>query len=104
MTQCGRLFEEFEQKDGMMKLEGILVKTKYDKGDFNFSKAIIDFRRHLLLGRHTIIQDNIECEIIPMYNVNRIILPREGGGHVRVRRATEQQVDDMEEQEFHEQS
>lgn len=101
MTQCGKLFKELE---GGMYLEGILVKTK-DKVDFNFAKAIIDFKRHLLLGSHTIIQDNVECELIPMYNVNRISLMREGGNqNTRVPRMTEQQTvtDEEEEEAFRE--
>ncbi len=98
MTQCGRLFNELEG----MKLEGVLVKTKYDKADFNFSKAIIDFKRHLLLGSNTIIRDNVECELIPMYNVNRISLMREGGGHTHLDHVTETQTDEEAEAEFHE--
>jgi hypothetical protein len=100
MTQCGRLFNEFEQLDGMMKLEGVLVKTKYDKTDFNFSKVLIDFKRHLLLGSHFIIHDNIECELIPMYNVNRISLMREGGGSIRVDRLTETEAHSEPEEPF----
>jgi len=101
MTQCGRLFSELE---GGMYLEGVLVKTK-DKVDFNFAKAIIDFKRHLLLGSNTIIRDDVECELIPFYNVNRISIMREGGQHARVPRSTEQQTvtDEDEETEFNEQ-
>ena len=94
MTQCGRLFTELEG----MKLEAVLVKTKYDKTDFNFSKAIIDFKRHLLLGSNTIIRDNIECELIPMSNVNRISLLHEGGGHIHVDRITETQMEQEDEE------
>jgi hypothetical protein len=92
MTQCGRLFTELEG----MKLEGILVKTK-DKLDFNFSKAIIDFKRHLVLGSNTIIHDNIECELIPIYNINRISLVREGGGHIHIDRMPEEESEEEEE-------
>ena len=77
MPQCGRLFNEFEG----LKLEGVLVRMKYEsqqrtRGDLNFSKAIIDFRKQILLGAYGIIQDNIECEIIPMSNVSRISIPK----------------------------
>ena len=77
MPQCGRLFNEFEG----LKLEGVLVRMKYESqrrstGDLNFSKAIIDFKRQILLGAHAILHDNIECELIPMSNISRISIPR----------------------------
>jgi hypothetical protein len=81
MPQCGRLFSEFERMQGAMTLEGVLVRMKYESqqrsmGDLNFSKAIIDFKRQIMLGAHAILHDNIECELIPMSNISRISIPR----------------------------
>jgi hypothetical protein len=74
MSQCSKLFNEF---DGI-KLDNVRVKVKGKAEDFFFSKVLMDFKRHILLGSFTVIHNNVECELIPTYNIDRISLLGEG--------------------------
>jgi hypothetical protein len=97
MTQCGKLFDELEG----MHLETIKVTTK-EKQDIMFTKAIIDFRRHILLGAKPVIEDNIECELIPMYNISKIGLIKTRGGQLDIDKTSISETEpDQTEEELH---